>query len=139
MTPRRACPDDAPACAAIVRAWLDRTDWMPEGPDLRTLEEAMRAAFAEREVWVVGDPAEGYLSFDPGTSHVRGLYVGRPGAGIGRALLDRAKEGRDRITLDTHVPNRDAHRFYAREGFRVIETDRAGSDGVPELRMEWRR
>lgn len=135
---RRATAADAPACAAIVEAWLASLDWMPERPTRAALEATMREAFPLREVWVADDPVAGYLSLDPEASHVRGLYVARPGGGIGRALLDRAKAGRDRLTLNTHMPNRAAQRFYAREGFRIVERDLPGADGVPEMRMEWR-
>lgn len=31
---RRAGVEDAPACAAILQDWLDRTPWMPDLHDL---------------------------------------------------------------------------------------------------------
>ena len=43
------------------------------------------------------------------------------------------------LGLRSHTPNHAAHRFYAREGFAVVERDLPGEDGVTELRMEWRR
>jgi putative acetyltransferase len=141
MILRRAVAADAPACAAIVRRWLDASDWMPGGPTEAELETVMREGFPVREAHVAARDGEilGYLSLDPGGDHVRGLYVATPGHGVGKALLDRAKEGRDRLTLNTHMPNLAAHRFYAREGFVTVARDRPGSDGVAEQRMEWRR
>lgn len=135
---RRAATGDAPACAAIVARWLASIDWMPDPPSRGTLEAMMREAFPVREAWVAGEPVADYLSLDAGASHVRGFYVARPGGGVGRALLDHVKAGRDRLTLNTHTPNRAAQRFYAREGFVVVARDLPGDDGPTELRMEWR-
>lgn len=141
MILRRAKATDAPACARIVRRWLAASDWMPAGPSLDELEAMMRDGFPQREAYVAERDGAilGYLSLDPDSDHIRGLYVAEPGQGTGRALVDRAKEGRDRLSLNTHMPNAAAHRFYEREGFGTVETDIPGSDGVPEQRMEWRR
>ncbi|TFL16923.1 GNAT family N-acetyltransferase [Jannaschia formosa] len=140
MILRRATAEDAPACAAIVRRWLDACDWMPAGPSEAELTEIMRDGFPKREAYIAEDgEILGYLSLDPGSDHIRGLYVARPGEGVGKALVDRAKQGRDRLTLNTHMPNAAAHRFYEREGFVTLERDISGADGVAEQRMEWRR
>ncbi|MGB3555666.1 MAG: GNAT family N-acetyltransferase [Jannaschia sp.] len=136
---RRATAQDAPACAAIVATWLAETVWMPDGPSRKDLERMMREGFPVREAWVAGDPVAGYLSFDPDSAHIRGFYVARPGHGTGKVLMDHVKTGRDRLSLNSHMPNHAAHRFYAREGFRIVEEDIPGPDGVPELRMEWSR
>lgn len=140
MTPaiRRATAADAPACAAIVERWLATLDWMPDKPSREALEAAMREGFPVREAWVAGEPVAGYLSLAAEEGHIRGFYVARPGGGTGRALLDHVKAGRRRLTLNSHAPNRAAHRFYEREGFRVVERNLPGADGVPEIRMEWR-
>ncbi|GIT90716.1 hypothetical protein JANAI62_11710 [Jannaschia pagri] len=138
---RRAIADDAPACAAIVRQWLDASDWMPAGPTLETLETILRQGLPQREAYVAEMENDflGYLSLDAATAHIHGLYTGRPGLGTGKALMDRAKQGRDQLSLNTHAPNVAAHRFYAREGFTVTQRDIAGDDGIPEMRMEWHR
>lgn len=137
MSLRRATAGDAPACARIVRGWLDAADWMPGGPSEAELTAIMLEGFPKREVWVHGDPVDGYLSLDASAAHIWGLYVATPGQGIGKRLLDRVKAGRARLTLNSHTPNAAAHRFYDREGFRVVERDRPGNDGVTEIQMEW--
>ena len=137
---RRATPADAAACAAIVNDWIDTTPWMPRAVSRETVAGHVADGIAGREVWVVGDPVTGYLSFDPAEAVIRGLYVARPGEGLGRALIDRVKEGRERLRLRTHEPNLAAQRFYAREGFVAVERDPdGGGDGLPEIVMEWRR
>ncbi|KIT16943.1 GNAT family N-acetyltransferase [Jannaschia aquimarina] len=142
MIVRPATPDDAPACAGIVSAWIEATDWMPGGPSRDDLEAMMRKGFPIREAWVAetedGEIA-GYLSMRPHEDHIIGLYTSEPGSGAGKALLDHAKGKRDYLQLNSHLPNRAAHRFYEREGFVMVEQDLEGTDGVPEVRMEWRR
>lgn len=141
MNLRRATAEDAPACAAIVHAWLSATDWMTGGPPVATLEAAMRDGFPIREAWVAEADGviAGYLSLRAEGDHIMGLYTATPGKGVGRALIDRVKTGRDRLQLNSHAPNLAAHRFYEREGFVTIARDLPGDDGVPEIRMEWRR
>lgn len=139
MTLRPARVEDAAACAAIVRGWLDGLDWMPEdGPSAQTLTEIIAEGIPQREFWVIGDPVRGYLSFKEDEKLIAGLYTSQPGSGAGKSLVDRVKEGRDFLQLWTHEPNRAAQRFYHREGFQTVERSAEGrGEGVPELRMEW--
>ncbi|MGJ8546570.1 MAG: GNAT family N-acetyltransferase [Sulfitobacter sp.] len=136
---RRAGAKDGPACAAIVDAWIDATPWMPRRFDLEALTKALAEGLPKREAYVVGDPVQGYLSMDPEAAHIWGFYVARPGAGLGRALLEQAKLGRDYLRLNTHHANARAQKFYAREGFAQIGAPRPGEDGIDEITMEWRR
>ncbi|MGI3166122.1 GNAT family N-acetyltransferase [Pseudooceanicola sp. 200-1SW] len=140
VTIRRAGRADIPACAAVASDWVEETGWMPRLHSVAELEGHIRAAFDAREIWVIGTPVAAYMSVDPEAGHIGALYCRTRGQGWGKAFLDKAKEGRDRLSLNTHVPNRAAQRFYAREGF--FETGRrmpAPPETVEELRMEWRR
>ncbi|MCA2010387.1 GNAT family N-acetyltransferase [Cereibacter sphaeroides] len=137
---RRASDADVPAMAAVVNGWVDATGWMPRvhAPDV--LEGHLRDALPTREIWVAGEPVEAYLSLDPVEGKIGGFYCARTGQGLGKALMDRAKEGRDRLYLHTHEANAGARRFYAREGF--VETARLPAEppeNLPEIRMEWTR
>ena len=137
---RRAVADDAQACAAIVSNWVSRTRWMVNVPDLAELTGILREGIPMREFWVIGEPVQGYVSLEVEKSHIHGLYVSRQGRGLGKALVDKVKEGRDFLQLYTHIPNEAAHRFYHREGFETVEALPEGrGDGVGELRMEWHR
>jgi len=137
---RRARPDDAQTCARIVKTWLDATGWLPQGPTRDQLAELIAATIPIRDIWVAGNPVAGYLSLNRETAQVMGLYAKQPGAGIGKLLLDQAKDGHDYLQLRSHTPNTAAHRFYEREGFVAVERDLDdGADGVSEIRMEWRR
>ena len=137
---RRATPADIPACAAVINGWIDRTDWVPglHGPEL--IEPAFRDAWGARASFVVGAAGAGYVSVDPDQRKIAALYTSRPGAGLGKALLDKAKEGREMLFLRTHLPNEAAQRFYRREGFVQVGGPIAPGppETVPEIRMEWR-
>ena len=139
MKIKRATHDDAEICARIVCDWIARTEWIGQRFGRDEIAGMIRDALPEREIYLIGDPVEGYLSLNPRTGMIGALYVDRPGLGHGRALLERAKEGRDYLQLWTHEPNAAAHRFYEREGFQRVERNPKGGDGLAELRMEWHR
>jgi len=142
---RRATPQEAATVAALnahVQGW--HAAHYPEAffpaPDPAALEAHFAARLAEPGVTclLAGDPALGYalcslqdrpLSvFSP---PVRRLMVDHiavaPEArrrGIGRALLAAARGlsrdlGADEILLDTWEGNREAHAFFAAQGFAV--------------------
>ncbi|GAA3856359.1 GNAT family N-acetyltransferase [Celeribacter arenosi] len=136
---RRATRDDIAAMADIVVAWEAETPWTPPAPDGEQIAAMFHKMFEAREIWVAGDPVTGYLALDPEKSHITGLYMRARGQGLGKALVDKAKEGRSVITLNTHVANLDAQRFYVREGFVALHEMAPAKEGDPqELRMEWR-
>ena len=136
---RRATLDDVPAMAAVLNGWVDATDWFPRVFTAEELEGFVRAAVPLREVWVAGDPVCAYLSYNRETGQVVALYVSVTGQGIGKALLDKVKEGRDALWLTTHAPNVAAQRFYTREGFREVSRHMPEPpETVEEIRMEWR-
>ncbi|KNG93464.1 GNAT family N-acetyltransferase [Pseudaestuariivita atlantica] len=138
--PRRATREDMPACAAVVNAWIDATDWMPRVYDAETIERFFHDGFDAREFWVLGDPIYAYASFNPETKQLVALYSSEPGRGVGKALMDAVKAGRDYLWLTTHEPNLRAQKFYAREGFvEVSRHDPEPPEVVREVRFEWSR
>ena len=136
---RLATQDDAPACAEIVNGWIDATPWLDRFHTREAIQEMIHAGIPLREFWVAGEPVAGYLSFNVHEGCVMGLYTAAPGSGVGKALLDRVKQGRDRVTLWSHLPNTGAHRFYEREGFVKTGTERDGDDGLVEIEFAWER
>ncbi|WP_283426929.1 GNAT family N-acetyltransferase [Shimia sagamensis] len=136
---RRAVEADVPAMAQIVCDWEAATEWMTSPYAPAEIAEFIREAMPEREIWVAGDPIEGYLSFDVNVSRVGGLYCRKTGAGVGKALMDKAKSGRGFVWLTTHEPNEKAQKFYKREGFEEVSRhDGEIQESVREVRMEWR-
>lgn len=136
---RRATREDIPLCARIIAHWEAETEYLPDGPGEEKLSEIISEAFDAREIWVSGDPVDGYMSVDPVKHKVGGLYLARRGAGLGKAFLDKAKEGRDFLWLTVFEPNRRAFAFYRREGFRLTSSLPASGGEPVTLRMEWER
>jgi GNAT superfamily N-acetyltransferase len=138
---RRAEPGDAETCGDILNAWIDDRDWMPR---VHTAED-VRAFYRDfvlpnRQLWVTGDPVDGFLALDAEGAMVTALYVARPGRGTGKRLMDFAKAGRGRLTLWTFQANTRARAFYAREGFREVRmTDGDNEEGLPDVLLEWVR
>lgn len=139
LTPRLASAGDVPGIAAVLNDWIDRTDWFPREHSPQALQEMIADALPERQIWVLGEPVEAYISLDPKVGRIGALYCSRTGQGCGKVLLDRAKRGRDRLWLHTNVPNQRAQAFYRREGFVQVGDVIAPEPPktVPELRMEW--
>ena len=56
--------DDALRCAEIVNNWVETTKWMPRLYSKQKLLEMIEEAIPLREIWVVGNPVSGYISFN---------------------------------------------------------------------------
>lgn len=136
---RRAALADAADCARVVHGWVSSTPWMPTRFTEAELTEMIAEAIPVREIYVIGEPVAAYLSFHPETALIAGLYVAQRGEGLGKALVDHVKSGRDHLQLWTHEPNTRAHAFYVREGFERSGATREGDDGQLEFQMIWQR
>ena len=136
---RRATPADALACARIVCDWEAAQPYLARRPDEDAIAGMIAQALPNREIWVTGDPVDGYMSVDPAESKIGALYLTRTGQGIGKRLMDMAKEGRDFLWLTMFAGNARAFAFYRREGFRLASPMPAGTPGATVLRMEWQR
>ena len=135
--PRRGSEDDAVRCTEIFNKWVNTTTWMPRLYSENELLKLIEEAIPFRELWVIGNPASAYVSFNKDLSQVVALYSDKPGKGYGKILLDKVKEGREYIQLWSHSANVSAHRFYQREGFKEAAYKENGDDGIPEIQFEW--
>jgi GNAT superfamily N-acetyltransferase len=129
-----------PICADILNAWIDATDWMPRMHPPEDVQRHYRDfVFKNRDTFVSDGPVLGYVSLDA-DNYVTALYASVPGQGVGQRLLAHAKSLRPSLRLWTFVANRDARRFYEREGF--VETDRTDGDNeekLPDVLYQWSR
>ena len=135
--PRRGSIDDASRCAVILNKWVGTTTWMPRLYSENELLKMIEEAIPLRELWVIGNPASAYVSFNKNLLQVVALYSDKPGKGYGKILLDKVKEGREYIHLWSHSANVPAQRFYQREGFKAASYKENGDDGIPEIHFEW--
>jgi len=143
---RRATGADA---AAIVRIHLStRATAMPWLAAVHTDEETHwwveHVMLVNDEVWVAeadGRTVIGFAGIAPGW--LEHLYIDPAfqGTGVGRRLLDLAKERQPHgLQLWAFARNHRARRFYEAAGFLLEEeTDGAGNDErEPDVRYRWR-
>jgi GNAT superfamily N-acetyltransferase len=139
---RRATAADAPAVADV---FLDSFHATYEFP-LAHADDEVRGWIRDRliptqETWVAidGERVVGMMAITPG--HLEQLYVApdRLGDGIGRRLVDLAKERSPAgLSLWTFQVNDRARRFYERNGFTAVEfTDDDNQERQPDVRYEW--
>jgi GNAT superfamily N-acetyltransferase len=141
---RVATAADAPAVADVYLASFRATYDFP----LAHGDEAVRGWIAATidgpaETWLAQDGAAvvGMMVVAPGVLDQLYVRPDRIGGGIGRRLLDRAKERSPAgLTLSTFQVNGRARRFYERNGFALDALgDGAGNEeGQADVRYVWR-
>lgn len=143
---RPAEPHDLAVCAAIINDYIDDTQWLPRTLSREEIAALFTPDMLETRMFLVAENdanVGGYLSMDAGTGHIHGLYLS-PGwrcNGAGKQLLDVAKaQHPNGLKLTVFEPNIHAKRFYEREGFTEISSERQDDtdEGVPTLMMHWR-
>lgn len=139
---RRMRGEDAGRVAEI---WLDTNIGAHSFIPVRYWEdrfEEVKALLPGAEVFVYEDGSgviQGFVGLR-GT-HIEGIFVrsGAQSRGIGRQLLDAARAGRSRLTLNVYRKNGRAAAFYRREGFHTAGTGTDDETGEAEERMVWER
>lgn len=67
------------------------------------------------------------------------IHIDFQGIGIGQTLLDKAKEQSiGRLTLYTFEVNKNAQRFYEKNGFKIIGRGHENEENLPDIQYEWR-
>jgi GNAT superfamily N-acetyltransferase len=128
IRPMRA--DDLERCAALYERVVRATfTWLDVGDPA----EDFRLAALEEEVLLaeVDGVLAGLAAFYRPECFLHSIYVEAAfqGQGVGRALMRRVEAGSpEPITLKVQVLNLNARRFYARDGFGVVEE---GGDPLP--------
>ena len=146
---RRAILADAPAVAAVYLASfhatydfpLAHTDDEVRGWIAATIEGGAPVGAAETFVATEDDRVVAMMVVVPGV--LEQLYVApdRLGMGVGRRLLDTAKErSPDGLVLYTFQVNGRARRFYERNGFALdwLGDGSANEERQPDARYLWR-
>ncbi len=141
---RRAERGDMTACAGILNRWIDATPWMPRVHDHADVERFYAdTVFAERTVLLAENDGTiaGFLSL-AADNHVTALYIDASdrGSGIGTRLIEAAKAlSPDELSLWTFEHNREAQRFYERQGFQAVSrTDGDNEEQLPDILYRWR-
>lgn len=141
ITLRPARPEDAPALAAILVDWIDRTDWMPR---LHSREDDARfvASLVARDIVTVAvqaDAPQGFLAREG--AEIPALYIAHAARrqGLGATLIAAAQEASPVLGLWTFQANTQARRFYTRMGFVEEKcTEGENEEGLPDIYLSWR-
>jgi GNAT superfamily N-acetyltransferase len=143
VTLRRATDADAEAVAEMFLASFHATYQFP----LAHPDDDVRGWIRDRliptsETWVAEDDGGrvvGMMALEPGW--LEQLYVAPDhlGEGIGRQLVDLAKQRQPAgLTLWTFQVNDRARRFYERNGFEAVEfTEDSNQEREPDVRYVW--
>jgi GNAT superfamily N-acetyltransferase len=145
VTIRPAGPADAAAVADVYLASFKATyDFQLAHSDDQVRAWIRDVVLPAGGTWVAVDPRGAVVGMmDVATGALEQLYVrpDRLGDGIGRALLDLARErSPGGLSLYTFQANARARRFYERNGF-VAEwfgDGEANDEGQPDVRYVWR-
>lgn len=142
IRPARAA--DLPACARIINAYIDATDWLPRVRSAEDIAACFTPEILAKRAFFVAEmdgAIMGYASIDRESGFLHALYL-RPegrGIGLGRALLDHIKSVAARFDLTVFEPNHAAMRFYLREGLAELADGRRTDtpEGVATRALRW--
>lgn len=139
---RPAISADAAGCAAVLREWIDETEWFRSAHPASADEPFLAALIARQAVTVVdaGSQVVGFMVLDEAYLHSLYLRWAYRGRGLGHQLLERARSrSPGGLGLWTFQANHGARRFYEREGFVAMEmTDGEGNEEkLPDIRYHW--
>lgn len=94
---------------------------------------------AEVYVYETETGIQGFLGLNG--EYIEGIFVleGAQSHGIGKCLLDDAKDRKPALRLNVYQKNMRAIRFYRREGFQIWRSGLDAATGEAECEMLWRR
>lgn len=74
-------------------------------------------------------------------NHIEGIFVAsnKQGCGFGSALLEKAKENRNTLTLSVFQKNRKAIEFYKKNGFEIEKEGLDVATNEKEYEMKWKK
>ncbi len=133
---------DAGKMGAMLSDFVDKTSWLPKVRS--SAENIMYCATMIERGWVTvatGERPMGFIAL--ADNEILALYVA-PDArrkGVGRHLMEFAKERSDSLRLWTYKANTVARAFYRLSGFREVgRTDGDYNDeGLPDVEYLWER
>ena len=129
---------------AVMQIWLDTNinthDFIP-AEYWSGNYEMVKSLLPEAEVYVYEDDATGEIVGFIGLmdTFVAGLFVkeGMQSKGIGKQLVDYAKNQKERLSLTVYQKNERAVRFYQRDQFVVADEQIDENTNATEYVMVW--
>ena len=128
----------------VADLWLDTNrkahDFIP-AQYWESNVEFVKEMLPQAEVYVYeNDKAiQGFIGLSG--DYIEGIFVSekRQSQGIGKLLLDYAKDRKPKLLLNVYKKNTRAISFYRREGFEIQHEDRDKTTGEKEYAMIWQK
>lgn len=94
---------------------------------------------AEVYVYETDQGIQGFLGLNG--EYIEGIFVSEAAQsrGVGKCLLDCAKDRKPALRLNVYQKNVRAIHFYRREGFQIRRSGLDAATGEPDYEMLWRR
>ncbi len=90
------------------------------------------------EVALIGESVVGVVAYNETEISQLYVHVEYQGRGIGQILLDRVKDrSTGKLTLYTFEVNKQAQRFYEKNGFKIIGRGHENEENLPDILFEW--
>ena len=102
---------------------------------------AVKEMLPQAEVYVYENDQgiQGFLGLNG--EYIEGIFVSEEAQshGIGKLLLNHAKDRKPALRLNVYQKNMRAIRFYQREGFQIRSAGLDAATGEPDYEMLWQR
>lgn len=94
---------------------------------------------SEIYVYIENDKIEGFIGINE--DYIEGIFVNSnyQNKEIGTALLNKAKEAKEELTLNVYEKNRKAIKFYEKNGFKIVKEAVDKETNEKEFRMIWNK
>ncbi len=103
--------------------------------------ELVKQVLPQAEVYVYenGEEIQGFIGLNG--EYVEGIFVSdrMQSQGLGKILLNHAKDKRDKLFLNVYQKNTRAISFYKREGFEIRYSGLDEATGEKDYEMTWHR
>ena len=128
----------------IADIWLDtniKAHYFIPAQYWKSNFESVKAALPQAEVYVYEHDKEtqGFIGLND--EYVEGIFVSdkMQSQGIGKILLNHAKEKRNKLLLNVYQKNTRAVSFYQREGFEIQHSGLDEATGEKDYVMAWQQ
>lgn len=94
---------------------------------------------SEIYVYIENDKIKGFIGINE--NYIEGIFVNSnyQNKGIGTALINKAKEEKEELTLNVYEKNREAIKFYEKNGFEIVKESVDKETNEKEYRMLWNK
>jgi ribosomal protein S18 acetylase RimI-like enzyme len=90
------------------------------------------------DIALIDDKVVGIIAYNDREISQLYIHFDYQGIGIGQTLLDKVKEqSSGRLTLYTFEVNKDAQRFYEKNGYKIIGRGHENEENLPDIQYEW--